>query len=306
MRREIPLIYTLKAFCAFAVVAIHSNLAHKELIIPLLRVAVPIFFIISGYFYNIKSTPKILKKIFKLCIVTNVIYVLFHILTNAYKGDNYILENFNVTFFIRQLFWGNMIEGVLWYLTAYLEVLIILWLLQRHFKLKHIAIISLFLLIIGIICGSYGKVFHTQNYLLTGGALMIGLPSVVAGMLIRIYEARVIQFNIIKTFLVLSLFSYIEYYILFKYNNYSYVFGGDVFIFTLPLAISIFIFVIKNKYLHIPIIEYIGKKDSTFIYSYHMLIQYCIMFTFGFCNFFILLSTCLFLKFLYNKIYTRT
>lgn len=260
MQKDIPLIYSLKAFCAFAVVAIHSNLAHKELIVPLLRTAVPVFFIISGYFYNIASTTRILKKIFKLCIITNVIYLLYHTIIYAYRGENYIIEIFNVNFFIRQLFFGNMIEGVLWYLTAYLEVIAILWFLQRYFNLKRIAIISFFLLIIGIICGAYGKVLHTQNYLLTGGALMIGLPAVVSGMLIRIYEKRVLQINTTKVLLILLLFSYLEYYSLFKFNNNSYHFGGDIFIFTLPLAVSIFILVLKNRSLHIPYIEYIGKK----------------------------------------------
>lgn len=61
MKKAVPLIYSLKTLCAFAVVALHSDLYYKSLVIPLLRIAVPVFFIISGYFYNITATPKILK-----------------------------------------------------------------------------------------------------------------------------------------------------------------------------------------------------------------------------------------------------
>lgn len=301
MKKAVPLIYSLKTLCAFAVVALHSDLYYKSLVIPLLRIAVPVFFIISGYFYNITATPKILKKIIKLCLITNIVYLSHHVIMFSIKGHNYILDTFNFNFCVRQIMFGNMIEGVLWYLTAYIEVIIILWFLQRYLKFKYIIVLSLILLIIGIVCGSYGIFFGFHNYLLTGGALMTGLPAVVFGIFIRIHENKISQIKIESIVLILLILSYIEYFILYKNNNYSYSFGGDVFIFTLPLAVSVFILILKYKNHRIPYIEEIGKNDSSFIYCYHMLVQYIILAIFNYCNFVILLSTCLLLKLAYNK-----
>ena len=50
MGKKIYSLYLLKCICAFFVVGIHFPFYGKGLLLPLIVVAVPVFFIISGYF----------------------------------------------------------------------------------------------------------------------------------------------------------------------------------------------------------------------------------------------------------------
>ena len=70
----------LKTICAFLVVCIHIKFPSKvdSLISPLERCAVPIFFMISGYFYCFswerKKKINQIKKLVNLTIAINIFY----------------------------------------------------------------------------------------------------------------------------------------------------------------------------------------------------------------------------------------
>lgn len=73
----------LKAICAFYIVCIHVPFLGivGEYLTPLTRIAAPIFFMISGYFYAdiVKKRGRIrqIKKIIKLVIEDNIIYLVW-------------------------------------------------------------------------------------------------------------------------------------------------------------------------------------------------------------------------------------
>ena len=68
----------LKAICAFMVVSIHSPFPGLlgDIFIPLARIAVPIFFMITGYYYSHtkehKKEKKQIIKLLKLCVSANI------------------------------------------------------------------------------------------------------------------------------------------------------------------------------------------------------------------------------------------
>ena len=73
----------LKAICAFLIVCIHVPFpgVAGEYFTALTRIAVPIFFMITGYFYSdvIDRHREVIqiKKIFRLLIEANLLYLLW-------------------------------------------------------------------------------------------------------------------------------------------------------------------------------------------------------------------------------------
>lgn len=89
-RAEIPPLYALKALCALFVVIIHTNMIGKEALSPLVRIAVPVFYIITGYFLYTGNAEnecakawKWTKKAFFLALGLNIIYFFFSSFTSG-------------------------------------------------------------------------------------------------------------------------------------------------------------------------------------------------------------------------------
>ena len=96
----------VKAICAFLVICIH--ISYKEdlgnIITPLCRIAVPLFFMITGYFYH-KTSKKPLKQIKKVLILTilaNLLYFIF-CRQNTYKKI-FVFFNTNINRY-KYYFW---------------------------------------------------------------------------------------------------------------------------------------------------------------------------------------------------------
>lgn len=66
----------LKTICAFMIVCIHMppKVIGEGYLIALSRIGVPIFLMISGYFYKKESAMKQIKKIAILFIEANLLY----------------------------------------------------------------------------------------------------------------------------------------------------------------------------------------------------------------------------------------
>lgn len=95
-QREIVPLNALKLLCAFMVAGIHIPFACNAYLNPVYRIAVPIFFLISGYFLIDGSgqlgTVRIcraLKKSILLTIYANIVYCIFN--TVIFKTFRYSL-----------------------------------------------------------------------------------------------------------------------------------------------------------------------------------------------------------------------
>ena len=72
----------LKTLCSFLVVCIHAPFPGEfgKYFMALTRIAVPIFFMISGYFYNQKTCKEQKKKIALLTLYANAFYFIYGII----------------------------------------------------------------------------------------------------------------------------------------------------------------------------------------------------------------------------------
>lgn len=294
-------LYTLKAIAAFGVVCIHTPFWGKEIVAPFLQSCVPLFFAISGYlmwrpdieeFYGKAKTT--IKRIFTILLKAQIIYLAFFmgIVALEDKGSRggyyeslytYLdLENWSLW---RVLWIGDEIGFHLWYLVAYLQVLILIWLMGRvHVKEKTLSIffvLSISLLLIHLILGKYGYLVGIQpgDHNLRG--LLISLPCFAIGVCVKRYypfwENVISEKWNICLLVCVSLLCFVEYALLQQYNpghaDYGYLYVNSPF-----LSFLLLLFFVRKPQFTFKTLETIGKIYSLNIYIYHVMVYVIVSF----------------------------
>lgn len=285
----------LKFICAFLVICIHAPFSGVigQYITAIARCAVPIFFMISGYFNSSKVSKanykKQIKKILILLIYANIIYFIFDlgkaILNNS--TEKFILETINLKSFFKFVFLNESpLSAHLWYLSAILYVIIIAYIVERKNLKKYIYAIIPILLLIDLIFGKYSILIFGRefSYVLVRNFIFVGIPYYYIGNFISENQAKIIErIKANKLIIYIILFTFttiIEHYVLIKLDCNA---TRDHYISTSLLAISLFLYFLKNdtikhRYSNIFIkkilkkIQLIGQKHSLNIYVYHPII----------------------------------
>lgn len=147
-----------KWIAAFLVVAIHTSplesingIADFILTREIARIAVPLFFMITGYFSLQKETiGKTIKKLVLMYLVVTICYLPIEIYSIwPIKGDFLTI----ITSVVKAVFFDGTYYH-LWYFPAIIEGLLIVWLLLKLGR-KNAFIISLVLYIVGMLGDSY-------------------------------------------------------------------------------------------------------------------------------------------------------
>ena len=178
-RNVIHSLYLLKFFLAVLIVCIHMQVFFspdvKAVIIPLTRIGVPLFFIINAYL------KRQLLKITKVTSVAIVIYLVYSFL----KGEMTISSLVSIKRWGLLFLFNVSTVGVhLWYLLAYIYVLLIVYFVKK----SQISDFQIFIMggvilcltpIIALLCSFGGiPVVLYSNWLFTG------IPFFVLGMYI--------------------------------------------------------------------------------------------------------------------------
>ena len=268
----------LKFICAFLVVCIHSPLPGicGAIMVPIARIAVPIFFMISGYYSKNEFPKKQVIKILKLILISNIIYFLFNLFCSFFKGniDSYLYNVFNLKALFEFLFFNSSsVSEHLWYLNALLYTLIIVGFLADKINFKKIYFIIPILLIGDLIFGKYSlAIFNTEiPYIYVRNFLFVGIPYFLLGKLMFNYKNKL---NFENNYLILIFLSIIfmfttliEKIILVQHGVNA---TRDHYISTTFLAVTVFL--LFNNYMNKKsFLSIMGKKYSTFIYLYHPL-----------------------------------
>ena len=141
MHTKIQSLFLLKALCALFVVIIHFPLVGKTYLDPIIKISVPIFYMITGYFMftnleNERSRKRLLHaslKILKLILGSNVVYLAY----NLFMDIPCTLTS--ISDIIRFIFWGDNISGHLYFLTSYFWATFLLSLLPTN-QIKNICL----------------------------------------------------------------------------------------------------------------------------------------------------------------------
>lgn len=187
--KAIPSLYALKALAAFFVVVIHFPMLGKEHLEPLVRTAVPLFYIITGFFLykgagekEINTAKRWVKKVIMCSVLLNV----------CYAAWNYIVHDVTLTqrMLFKAVLAGNGISVPLWYLTALWQALLVFILLRKEaygFMGWAVALCALNPLL-GRYCFLYmenGEQLYTS---IRTNALTVALPYVCIGYLSARYQ----------------------------------------------------------------------------------------------------------------------
>lgn len=264
----------LKAICAFLVICIHISYKDKlgNITTPICRIAVPIFFMITGYFYykTSKKPLKQIKKVFILILLASLLYFVFEMIIG---GSPQIPSKEDIKNSL--LYNSSPFEFHLWYLNALLYVLIIVYIADKLKIRKFLYFLIPILLITNLIYGEYSLEVLNKNFdpIYMRNYLFVGLPYFLIGDLLYKYKDKLIQKIPTKLLAIsipiLGFTSVMEEHIL---NNLGKDAIGEIYISTTFFAVSVFLFAIKIKQVSSEnILAKIGRKYSTYIYILHVM-----------------------------------
>ena len=277
----------LRCICAFLVVYVHAPISGEIglYLSSLARVAVPIFFIISGYFYTLSSSGRQIKKLIILLVLGNAIYLIWYTLRSAHAG--HAVKYLKTVFKLKRvrgflLLNNNYISGHLWYLGAILYVTVIITLIFRINELigrRILYILIPFLLAGDLLLGKYSLLVTGMEYQVSivRNWIFVGIPYFSIGLLIKEYEGYIYnricgngKIFLLGVILLSSAGIIVEKSMLM---NIGLDTKREHYISTTFLAISVFLlflFFVSNN--HNKISE-IGKYYSTWVYILHLIFK---------------------------------
>lgn len=183
---------TLKFVCAILIVLLHTSTSYSYLYIPLTRCAVPVFFMISGYMLYGEEMPKRLKrgiwKILKIIVWSTLLYAVFLLILS--KGDLQSVIPTKTQLRDMFLFNVNPWGGHLWYLNAYLYVMLIIIPFSRRNVWRWLFWLIVPLLSIDLVLGKYSLLFMGRefDYIYVRNFLCVGIPYFLIGVWVKIYN----------------------------------------------------------------------------------------------------------------------
>ena len=262
---------TLKLICAICVIFIHTPQPDifRIYITPLIRCAVPIFFMISGYFTYGKKDIKhtIQKRIIQLLKVFSIVFLFYFSLSLIANGSD-ALEHLSILFSYNFILLNTLpyYSIHLWYIIAYIYVLLIILLVDRFNLYKWLFFITPILLLTALTIGKYSEIIlghsfptnYTRNFLLTG------LPFFTLGMIIKKAERLP---NIYIAGVSCAVFYILGFIEVLHVKNL-----GDFYASTIFLSLSIFILYINIKQIKDNIFSKAGRENSLYIYLLHFFI----------------------------------
>ena len=273
----------LRLLCAFCVVCIHIPYPYKHLVEVTTRFAVPVFFIVSGWFYSqLCSNHRqhiYLKKIVRIFLLANIATFAFWLICRKYVHMDtaaYVSTISQASSWILYLLLNKPIfNESLWYLGAMVYVLLIVNVADRISSRKKLYPLIPLLLGMNLILGNYSMIFFRMHIPLccSRNFLFAGLPFFLIGDKLR---QKTPKWS--NTFLLAALslslgFGLMENYILYKTGLQTNI---DLYLFTPLTAISLFLLTANNPgWFETRVFHHIatlGKDLSLWIYILHPLI----------------------------------
>lgn len=269
----------LKFFLAFLVVVIHTGFAgYAGLgIKAFARIAVPMFFMITGYYLPVMSDEKFRKYLIKITCLT-VFSTLFYTLipyvqsqTGSHVSTDWFAQTFSMKRILKWFLLNEfMLAGHLWYFYALLYVLVIIYITRKIKKMNMLYMLIPFLFLGDYLLSFFGRIVYYRNF------LFLGLPYVLLGCLFRNYENRILDMfhksrTLILWFVILCISLCVE---MLVYKLAGFMVVRDHYLFTLPMVACAFILALRNPHYGAgSFFAFAGKKYSAYIYILHVFVM---------------------------------
>lgn len=260
----------IKAICCIGVVYMHSPFPNKlgNIVSYILKFAVPVFFMISGYFSyyerkddRIDRLPKKIIHILKLLVIAELVYAVEYLIKN--NG----IPQYSFSEILSKIFVGTFFNGTLWFLYALVWSYVLLYFIYKTGKEKWFYYMAPIILIVHVISRIIIKNQEWYNVYFYRNFLMYGLPFVLMGSYIRFNEKKIKSIcsnKICISGIIIGELIMMGEWFLTKT-------AVDIYIGTIIASLYIFIFAIMNpeKYVN-KHFEFIGAKLSMYVYIIHL------------------------------------
>lgn len=268
-------IYALKAICAFFVVIYHVPFWKNSQLIPISNIAVPVFYMISGFFLftgdaknEISKAKKWIKKVIIWTVALNILYFIF---VRQFKTE---ISLFDI---ICILFQGGVVSPPLWYMTALWEALLVFIIARQILPKKLLSLlitISPLAFLLSLATWRYNCCIFNNSInsrWFSYSFITVAIPCISLGYIIGAHKKGLSHFHRwgILTLLCIIL-AYVEHYTLEGKLSSGY------YLSTLPLSFCMLMFAINSKAHLCRILVAIGQRDSAYIYYFHMLVVHFI------------------------------
>ena len=266
------LIDSLKFLCALLVVFIHCEYPYKAEVLPITDVAVPIFFASSGYFiFGTKRRCERVVRIGKIFLWAAALYLLkTEFFQYISSGNLWIPTSKNLINFI--LFNDVAFSYHLWYLSAYVYVLIITFVIDKYNIWRWALWTIVPLLMIGVFIKYNIADVCSQNIQYYRNAYFNGLPYFFVGVLVK--NPPPLPKDSIKTVrLILSVLIFVLFILRYNLigNSLDILMLKELDLFLLTYFIVLLATISLQKKENI--ISILGSKYSLYIYIFHVLIM---------------------------------
>lgn len=273
----------VKAICAYAVVFLHihfpgdaGNIANV-----LARFAVPVFFMVSGYFCyrgddtEFIRTGKKIRHVLTLILVAFPVCALWDLIQNEISGESQKkwLESLFSGEHIRQfLLYNNssQVKWHLWFLPALLYCYLLFAVVSRFhlYRQAYVLIPVLLLIHFGMeefspYLGEHFRVMQFRNYLFTG------FPFFMSGHLIHRHQETLKQWFAGQKELLLYIMVIVGG--ISSLVEYQYFEKQELFLGSVLMAAGLFLIAIVRKDKKAPkFLDVVGQKYAFFIYLFHL------------------------------------
>ena len=272
-------LYGIKMVAAVFVIFIHSVFPGMFGILMknIARFAVPLFFIISGYFWKTPelnlggAQAKIKKRIVKTCRLaaySMAIYLLFNIGLYILRGESGFLSVFlNIKNWMTLILFNYTTPlfgvGHLWYIFALAYVYLVVTIIEKRGTWQLAYIISAMLLFIAVVleCVAVFSSLSVPGYLYRNW-FFTGIPLFAFGRWISDHEEQIEKMNIVVLLGVYIAVLGAETY--FFKDSFELMFCCAI-----PLCLILMKIAIEKP--NITVLSDLGKKYSQWVYVYHYL-----------------------------------
>lgn len=266
----------LKFICAFLVVTIHVHSHFREIAKPIDKCAVPLFFMISGFFLYTSHDlgSRLLRSIKKVSKIFLGVLVLFSLIFPIVQmcGIEQPLKWIDLPVFIVTN--EVPIAYHLWYLPAFLYVLGITYYAHKWNKLNFMFAISFILFGIYLLA-TYTLMFvfdYTVPFPFLRNFLFVGIPFFYMGMYLKKHEDKFTGIPTMKLyFMALSalLLSFIEWKITSSHGAYFPYYLG-----TILFTLTVYVFCMNNSIKNQNMLTKLGQEYALYIYLLHPIVRY--------------------------------
>lgn len=257
----------LKAISALLVIFIHTGFPGfaGTYVVAISRMAVPIFLLISGYFFPaMLVNGKVLPYMRKLCMLSLGAMIFYAFVFQVNIEETFTLYRLKKLIVMSLPFAGDH----LWYLFSLLNVLVLLWFSEKIGIRHYLYYLIFILLLANYFLSFYPEFWRYRNFLFTS------LPYFLIGAYIR---ERNLTFRLsLKSFISVLIVELILMYIeLLVYEYYNFQVVRDHYLMTFVMSLTVFIYTINCSYNKENFLSILGRKYSAYIYIFHMFILFC-------------------------------